>query len=109
MSTATPQRLPGIPEIPVDERTPAVVLLLELCHWQREQIQALRDELARLKGQKPKPVIKPPALDGERSGTKKTRLPKRRSKRHKTAKLEIHELVKRQPAEAIPPNSRFKG
>ena len=50
--------------------TPAVVLLLERCHWQQEQIQALRDELAQLKGQKPKPVIKPSALEGERSGKK---------------------------------------
>jgi hypothetical protein len=48
--------------------TPVVVLLLEICHGQQEQIQALRDELAQLKGQKPKPVIKPSALEGERSG-----------------------------------------
>ena len=70
MSTETPQKLPGIPDIPADQRTPAVVQLLELCHRQQEQIQALRDEVARLKGQKPKPVIKPSALEGERSGTK---------------------------------------
>jgi uncharacterized small protein (DUF1192 family) len=49
------------------------VLLLELCHRQQEQIQALRDEVARLKGQKPKPVIKPSALEGERSEKKKAR------------------------------------
>ena len=109
MSTETPTKLPGIPDIPADQRTPAVVQLLELCHRQQEQIQALRDEVARLKGQKPKPVIKPSALEGERSGAKKARLPKRRGKRHKTAKLEIHESVKVQPAADIPQNSRFKG
>ncbi|WP_291994104.1 transposase [Candidatus Accumulibacter sp. ACC003] len=89
--------------------TPAVVLLLELCHGQQEQIQALRDEVARLKGEKPKPVIKPSALEGERTGQKKGRKPRSRGKRHKTAELEIHESVKRQPAEGVPPNSRFKG
>jgi hypothetical protein len=71
MSTEPHRKLPGIPDIPADEMTPAVVLLLELCHGQQEQIQALRDELAQLKGQKPKPVIKPSALEGERTGKKK--------------------------------------
>ena len=89
--------------------TPAVVRLLELCYGQQEQIQALRDELARLKGQKPKPVIKPSALEGERTGKKKGRRPRSSGKRHKTAKLEIHESVKRPPAADVPQNSRFKG
>jgi len=109
MSTETPQKLPGIPDIPADQRTPAVLRLLEHCHRQQEELQALRDEVARLKGQKPKPVIRPSALEGERSETKKARQPKPHGKRSKTAELEIHESVKRQPAEAIPPNSRFKG
>ena len=108
MSTEPPRKLPRIPDIPADEMTPVVVLLLELCHGQQEQIQALRDELAQLKGQKPKPLIKPSALEGERTGKKKGHRPKSRGKRHKTAKLEIHESVKRQPAEDVPQNSRFK-
>lgn len=89
--------------------TPAVVRLLERCHWLQEQVQALRDEVARLKGQKPKPVIKPSALESERTGKKKGRSFRSCGKRHKTAKLEIHESVKRQPAEDVPQNSRFKG
>ncbi len=109
MSTETRRELPGIPDIRADQRGPAVALLLEHCHRQQEQIQALRDEIARLKGQKPTPLIRPSALAGERSGTKKVRRPKPRGKRSKTAELDIHELVKVQPAEAIPPNSRFKG
>jgi hypothetical protein len=95
MSTETPQKLPGIPDIPADQRTPAVVQLLELCHRQQEQIQALRDEVARLKGQKPKPVIKPSALEGERTEKKQEQAPKPHGKRHKTAELDIHESVKR--------------
>jgi len=94
MSTETPKKLPGIPDIPGDQRTPAVVLLLELCHRQQEELQALRDEVARLKGQKPQPVIRPSALEGERSETKKARQPKPRGKRSKTGELEIHESVK---------------
>ena len=66
MSTEIPKELPGIPDIPGDQRTPAVLRLLELCHRQQEKLQALRDEVARLKGQKPKPVIRPSALEGER-------------------------------------------
>ena len=57
MSTAPPQKLPGIPDIPADQRTPAVLRLLELCHRQQEELQALRDEVARLKGQKAKSEI----------------------------------------------------
>ena len=109
MSTETRRELPGIPDIPADQRTPAVALLLEHCHRQQEQIQALRDEIARLKGQKPKPVIRPSALEGERAGTRKARRPKPRGTRSKTGELDTHESVIVQPAEAIPPNSRFKG
>ncbi len=109
MSTESRHELLGIPDFPADQRTPAVALLLEHCHRQQEQIQALRDEIARLKGQKPKPVIRPSALEGERTGRMKVRRPKPRGKRSKTAELDIHESVNVQPAEAIPPNSRLKG
>lgn len=64
--------------------------------------------MARLKGQKPKPVIKPSALEGERTGKKKGRLPKSHGKRHRTAELEIHQSAMVQPAETVPPNSRLK-
>jgi len=54
---------PKIPEIREDERsTPLVMVLLEIIRIQQEQIQELRDEIARLKGQKPKPKIKPSVL-----------------------------------------------
>ena len=50
---------PKIPEIREEERTPLVAALVEIIRFQQEQIQELRDEIARLKGQKPKPQIKP--------------------------------------------------
>ena len=45
---------PKIPEIREDERTPLVMVLLEIIQIQQEQIQELRDEIARLKVQKRK-------------------------------------------------------
>jgi len=52
---------PKIPEIREEERTPLVMALLEIIRTQQEQIPELRDEMARLKGQKPK--IKPSVLE----------------------------------------------
>jgi uncharacterized small protein (DUF1192 family) len=40
-----------------------VTALLEIIRILQEQIQELRDEIARLKGQKPKPKIKPSVLE----------------------------------------------
>lgn len=68
-----------IADVPEDQRTPVVVGLFEIIELQREQIQQLRDEIARLKGQKPKPEIKPSKLvqsaaEGKQSGWKASRL-----------------------------------
>lgn len=96
------QKLLPIPEVPEAERTPLVEALLQVItalqekvHLQQEQIQAFRDEIAQLKGQKPRPKIKPSKLreeveqkqqnrdkgEGKRGGS---------SKRSKTKELEIH-------------------
>lgn len=84
-------------------------MLLEFCHRQQEQIQALRDELARRKGQKPKSVIKPSALEGDRAGNPKEGAVKLRAKRSKTAGVEIHGSIDVPAQGGVPPNSRFKG
>lgn len=52
-----------IPEIPDNQKTPLISELVEICHLQNEQIQALKDEIARLKGQKTKPNITPSTLE----------------------------------------------
>jgi len=59
-----------IPNIPDEEKTPVILQLGEIIEQisvvnmqQAEEIQLLKDEIARLKGLKPKPVIKPSTLE----------------------------------------------
>lgn len=83
-----------ISEIPEEEMSPTVSKLIGFIQQQAEELQALRDEISRLKGQKTKPQIKPSNLD------KKTK-PKQNSwkqgestqkpKSAKTKTLIIHE------------------
>jgi len=83
-----------------------VAELLEVVQLQMEEIQFLKDEIARLKNQKPKPDIKPSKLEppSSRGKTKKT---KKRSKKSKTKKIEIHEIVAIKP-DNLPDGSKVK-
>jgi hypothetical protein len=102
---------PKIPEIRQEELTPLVTALVEIIRIQQEQIQELRDEIARLKGQKPKPKIKPSVLEKYFENKEAKKEFKKRhgsTKREKTAKLEIHETVIVK-ADNVPPGSVFKG
>jgi hypothetical protein len=80
MSTRGLPKLPKIEDIPLGDRNPTVVVLLEIGHRQHEEIQLLRDEIARLKGQKGKPVIKASTLE-RRKGVEAVKF--RRGKRRK--------------------------
>ena len=100
-----------IPHIPEEERTPLVTALLEIVRIQQELIQELRDEIARLKGDKPRPKIKPSVLEKGPGDRGKTGVGAKRpgsAKRKKNDKLEIHErrIVR---ADNVPAGSRFKG
>lgn len=99
-----------ITQIPDEEKTPLVLQLLEVIQLQSEQIQNLRDEIARLKGQKPKPDIKPSALEKNSEQKSKNKNKKRAGskKRRKTKHLQIHD-EKIIPPDEIPAGSRFKG
>ena len=78
MSINQPIKFPIIPDASDDQRSPIVDQLIDICSYQQEiilslqeQIQILRDEIARLKDQKPKPKIKPSSLEN-RPDKKKT-------------------------------------
>ena len=62
-----------IPEISEEEKTPVILQLFAIIEQisvanllQAEEIQLLKDEIARLKGQKPKPKIRPSKLEKDR-------------------------------------------
>jgi hypothetical protein len=101
-------KIPKIPDIPESELTPSMMLLLEINRLQQEQIQQLKDEIARLKNQKPKPNIKPSKLEKPKS--KKNQKGKKRpgsKKKAKTRSLEIHEVKPIRP-DPLPEGSEFK-
>ena len=79
---------------------------------QQEEIQRLKDEIATLKGQKPRPKIPPSALEGAQSKDKqndKNKLSKgKHPRRKKTRQLEIHTKSRIKP-ESIPSEAIFKG
>ena len=104
-------RIPKIADVPDAQRTPVVVELLEIIQAQQEQMQALKDEITRLKGLKPRPQIRPSKLeDGSRRSGRKGKKTKRPGsvKRRKTHKLTIHETHVVSP-DNLPDGSRFKG
>jgi hypothetical protein len=104
-----------LPEIPPAERTPLVEALLGIIRQLLDRVhelevtnQELRDEIARLKGQKPRPDIKPSVLETSPSteGPKKER--RERPKRPKTAELHIDREVPLHP-DHLPEGATFKG
>ena len=82
-----------------------IVNILQL----KELIQQQKDEIARLKGQKPKPKIRPSNLEEKCKKKKKFSSGKRpdSKKRSKTADLIIHKEIPI-PPESIQPGSIFK-
>jgi len=103
--------IPKIPPIPDEDLNPSVIALLEIIRIMQEQIQELRDEIARLKGQKPKPKIKPSSLEKEQRDKNKQRLTEKRpgsDKCKKTDKLWIHD-VEILRAENVPAGSTLRG
>lgn len=101
-----------MPDIAEKDITPAVAQLFEVIRYQAELIRRLRDEIAVLKGNKPRPRIKPGQMEKGDTGDKnnKTSDGKRpgSAKKSKTKELPIHETVK-VPAENVPVGSEFKG
>jgi len=101
-----------ISKIPEDEKTPLMLELLEIVRLLSEENQGLKDEIARLKGQKTRPEIKPSKLEDKRGESDNPEETKKKrpgsEKRRKTESLKIHEKKTIDP-EFIPPGSQFKG
>ncbi len=116
-------KLTKLPELSCEDLSDRETLLLQLLREREECIQELNDEIARLKGEKGKPKIKPSRLEPEKKApeqqeeteedapqNKQTKKKRPGSeKRQKTAKLIIHETKVIQPTEQIPPDAEFKG
>ena len=118
-------KLSKVPKLNTEGLTDSEALLLQLVRERDERIQELTDEVARLKGEKEKPKMKPSRLEpkdkapqpeddaqqtaGEENpySQKKKKRPGS-AKRHKTAELTIHETKVIQPMEEIVPGSEFK-
>src|SRR3984893_8540139 len=106
-----------LPDIPADERTPLVESLLAIIRVQQDRIQQLeatdqelRAEIPILKGQKPRPDIKPSRLEADQPRQMPPGGSKRpgSAKRPKTDELHIDHEVPLHP-EGLPEGATFKG
>src|SRR4051812_39626476 len=104
------------PDIRPEERTPLVEALLGIIRHVVDRvatleatIQELRDENAKLKGQKPRPTISPSLLHTPAQTKDGTGEGRRRGKptRPKTAELTIHDTVPLHPVN-LPVGATFK-
>jgi len=110
--------LPSYEAIPLSEHSQTLKLVLEVCHSQQERlaileetVARLKDEIAVLKGEKPRPKIKPSTLNeegGQDKGSGKKGQGEGSARGQKTKGLEIHETKILHP-ESIPEGSVFKG
>ena len=105
------------PAIPEKEQSALVKQLLAftehqniIIQQQAEQIQLLKDEIARLKNHPPRPNIKPSSLRKSKKHTSRSSGNKKRpgsKKKSKTAQLKIHKTDPIEPDE-IPTGSQFR-
>jgi Transposase IS66 family len=117
--------IPKLPEIPESEETPLVKVLFAYIDLQsrtidhlinenallKEEVQRLKDEIAVLKGQKPRPKIPPSQLEGPKSkdkGKNRSISRGRHPRKKKKTDLQIHQEQIVQP-QHIPEGAIFKG
>lgn len=114
------KNFPQLPDIPEEEQTPLVKVLLGLLEQQstrivllEETVAGLKDEINILKGEKKRPTFKLSGMEkpiDKRSGSVRNKNKRAGSKKKsKNAQLAIHEDVTIRPSIPIPLGSRFKG
>ncbi|MCK5592255.1 MAG: transposase, partial [Candidatus Pacebacteria bacterium] len=99
---------PKIPDIAEEKRSDEISQFYAVIRYQGEVIQELRDEIARLKGQKGKPKIRPGKLGQDKrleNDEDKNNNRNRRSKK-KGLKIDDEKIIK---AKNVPEGSEFKG
>ncbi len=111
-------KLTKLPNLSGENFSDRETLLWQLLREREECIEQLTNEIARLKGEKGKPKIKPSRLEplrkapSQESDSQESQKKKKRpgsKKRRKNIELTIHEHKVIQPSEEIPPGSEFKG
>ena len=116
-------KLTKVPQLSDEDLSDRENLLLRLLREREECIHQLSDEIARLKGEKGQPKIKPSRLEPEKKApgqqeeteedaAQNKQAKKKRpgsEKRQKTANLIIHETKVIPPSEEVPSGSEFKG
>lgn len=108
--------LPSYDEIPPAEHSQTLKRVVEVCQRQQERIvlleetvAQLKDEIAILKGEKPRPQIKPSALNKDTpAGDGPPRRDRRGDPGKQPKELEIHETRILEPPQ-IPAGAVFKG
>jgi hypothetical protein len=114
------KNFPQLPDIPEEQQTPLVKVLLGLLEQQstrivllEETVAGLKDEINILKGEKKRPTFKPSGMekptDKKSGGAGNENKRAGSKKKSKNAQLAIHEDVTIRPSTPIPPGSRFKG
>jgi len=102
----------AVPQVPVAEQTPLVRRLLELIAFLIELLHQLQDEIARLKGLKTRPKIRPSPLEKPQPPRRRPRSRlgepgSPRDRRPKAERLPIHETVVLHPT-GLPTGSTLK-
>jgi len=99
---------PILPEISVEDRSPLIDAFLEFTAWQGQRIDALEQEILKLKGETTKPVIKPSRMDDDSTKGGAGGQKKKGPRRKKTIDLTVHKTCDIHP-DKIPEGSVFKG
>jgi Transposase IS66 family len=106
-----------LPEIRTEERTPLVEALLEIIRHLSDRVadlegafQEVRDENAKLKGQKPRPKLSPSTLNTPEQDKDGTGTGRRRGKptRSRNAQLTIHNTAVLYPTTDLPEGATFR-